>query len=305
MKNFWKKFWQFLKEPPILFTVLSLLSTVAFSAVSLVAVFTDNTTAWWVYPIYALAAVSLFFATFAVIYVSKNFRKTFQSVVGRYAFTERLATDKAFRLKLSSVAALAFGIVYTLFLAVMAVLESSFWYASLAEYNLVFVITRSFVLEGGRRAEKYEPAICQKKKAKLHALCGGLIILVGVQFLFSVLGIVFRGETFRYVGIMIYVFAMITFYRATMAIVRIVKIGKQKDLTLRSVICYNLASASVSIVALQTAMFQSFEAGAEINIPVFNAITGGTVCLFLLVLGVVVLVGGVKTYKQLENVYNE
>jgi len=29
------------------------------------------------------------------------------------------------------------------------------------------------------------------------------------------------------------------------------------------------------------------------------------VCLFLLVLGVVVLVGGVKTYKQLENVYNE
>jgi len=66
-----------------------------------------------------------------------------------------------------------------------------------------------------------------------------------------------------------------------------------------------LASASVSIVALQTAMFQSFEAGAEINIPVFNAITGGTVCLFLLVLGVVVLVGGVKTYKQLENVYNE
>ena len=304
MKNFWKRFWEFLIKPPLWFILLSTIVAVAFSAASLVAVFTENTDAWWAYPVYGLAAVSLFFATFAVIYLAKNFRKTFQSVVGRYAFTQRLAQDKGFRMKLSSAAALAFGIVYTLFLAVMAILESSFWYASLAEYNLVFVITRSFVLEGGRRAEKFPSEICRKKKAKLHAICGGLIALVGIQFLFSVFSIVFRGETFRYAGMMIYVFAMITFYKATMAIVRIVKIGKQKDLTLRSVICYNLAGAAVSIVALQTAMFQSFEAGADINVPVFNAMTGGTVCLFLLALGITVLVIGVKEYKRLENMSN-
>ncbi|MBE7093609.1 MAG: hypothetical protein E7367_02840 [Clostridiales bacterium] len=299
-----KKIWAFLLKPSGWFCLLSALCTLLFSTAALVAVFTGNVTVWWTYPIYALAAASLFCFTFVCIYWVKHGRKKVRLLIGRYAFTERLYTDKGYRIRVLAILSFAFGLCYTAFLAVMAVIESSFWYASLAEYNIVFCLTRAYVLHTERKAAKLTPIAKDKRKIKAYAVCGGLIMLVGVQFVFSVMSIVFRNETFRYEGMMIYVFAAITFYRATLAIVRIIQLRKQNDYTLRSIVSYNLASAAVSIVSLQTAMFDSFH-GEGINVPVFNAATGGTVCLFLLFLGGWVLVSGVKKYKQLENYHGK
>ncbi len=301
MKGFLKKAWAFIYKPNGWFSVVSVLSALVFAALSLVAVFTGNTAAWWIYPIYALAALSLFCAAFACIYHGKHFRQNIQKLIGRYAFTQKLCADKEYRLKASAIASLAIGLCYTAFLAVMAVLEGSFWYASLAEFNGVFCLTRFFVLHAGRKAAKLSPIEGEKKKVKAYALSGGLMILVGIQFAFAVLGIVFRGETFRYAGMMIYVFAAFTFYKATMAIVRLAKIRKHNDTTVRSIISYNLAGAATSLVSLQTAMFDAFGGDAEINVPAFNGATGSVVCLFLLALGLLMLVGGIKTYKRMES----
>ncbi len=301
MKGFLKKVWQFIRKPKIWFAVVSIVCALVFAAFSLMTLALNRASDWWIYPIYVFAALSLFFATFACIYYGKNLRTNLLNLAGRYEFTAKLLFDKPYRMKLFSLCSLAIGLGYTAFLAVMALLGKSFWYASLAEYNAVFCLTRYFVLNGDKKAKKLRPLAAEKKRVKAYTLSGLLIIFVGVQFTFSVMGIVFRGETFRYAGLMIYVFALVTFVKLTLAIVRIVRIRNHRDITVRSIICYNLAGASISLVALQTAMFDSFGAGTTVNIAVFNAITGGVVCLFLLTLGVWVLLAGRRAYKRLEN----
>lgn len=301
MKEFFKKVWQFIYKPKLWFAIVSIVCTLVFAALSLVAVALNRTSDWWIYLIYVLAALSLFFAVFACIHYGKNLRTNLLNLVGRYEFTNKLFFDKPYRMKLFSLCALAIGLGYTVFLVVMALLGKSFWYASLAEYNAVFCLTRYFVLNGDKKAKKLRAIEAEKKRVKAYTLSGLLIIFVGVQFTFSVMGIVFRGETFRYAGLMIYVFALVTFVKLTLAIVRIVRIRSHHDVTVRSIICYNLAGASISLVALQTAMFDSFGGGTTLNVAVFNAITGGVVCLFLLTLGVWVLISGKKAYKRLEN----
>lgn len=299
MMELLKKIWKFIYHPKGWFAILSVCLTVIFAAFSLVVVFTGNTVDVWAYPIYVMAAASLFCATFACIYHGKDIPKKLRSLAGRYAFTEKLWKNKEYRVKIVASLTLAVGLGYTLFLGVMAVLEASFWYASLAEYNAVFCITRFFVLNEGRRADKLDPAETQRKKLKAYAISGGLVCLVGVQFVFSVLGIVFRGETFRYAGIMIYVFALVTSIKVTMSIIKIKKMGKSPDFTVRAIVGYNLAGAAVSVVALQTAMFDSFGADSGINVTALNAVTGGVVCVFLLVLGALMLYSGIRAYKML------
>ncbi len=299
-----QKIWAFLLKPRGWFCWMSTLCTLLFSGAALAAVFTQNVSVWWAYPLYALAAFSLTCFVFVCIYWVKSGRTKLRSVIGRYAFTEKLYTDKGYRMRVLAILSFVFGIFYTVFLAVMAAIENSFWYASLAEYNIVFCLTRAHVLYTERKSAKLTPIARDKRRVKAYAVCGGWIMLVGVQFVFSVLGIVFRGETFRYVGLMIYVFAAITFYRATIAIVRVAQLRKQSDYTLRSIVSYNLASAAVSIVSLQTAMFDSFH-GEGINVPAFNGATGCAVCLFLLVLGGWTLVSGIKKYKKLENYHGK
>ena len=58
------------------------------------------------------------------------------------------------------------------------------------------------------------------------------------------------------------------------------------------------------MVALQTAMFDSFGVGGEINVPVFNGITGGVVCLGVITLGIGMLIHGIKVYKKMEKYGN-
>ena len=304
MKTFLKEFWRFISKPKMWFCIMSIICALAFSGLSLACVFMGNSSEWWTYPIYALAATSSFCATLACIHYAKHFREIFRLVVGRYAFTEEVYANKGYRMKVFSSVALLIGLLYTIFLIVMAVMDSSFWYASLAEYNAVFCLTRFFVLNEGRIAKKLPPIKAEKKRTKAYALSGILIILVGVQFAFSLMNIVFRGETFRYAGMMIYVFALVVFIKLPIAIVRIVKIKERDDTTVRSIICYNLAGASVSLVALQTAMFDAFGAEAELSVPIFNAITGGAVCFFLIALGVMMIVTGRRAYKRLEKYEN-
>ncbi|MBQ8375390.1 MAG: hypothetical protein IJX98_07470 [Clostridia bacterium] len=302
MKDFFKKLGAFLLSPPKWFALVSTVLAVISCGFALLIVAMGWSEEWWSYPVYAVAAISLTAFVFVCIDLAKKIKSGVVNVAGRYAFTERLMTDKGYRSKVFSTFGLIFSTAYSLFLGVMAFVGQSFWYASLAVYHLVFCTMRALVLSGEKKSEKRfadDKAGKQYAKVKTYTVCGWMLIGVGVALISSVLEIVFRGGGFKYAGMMIYVFAAMTFYKVTMSIVQIVKIKKQKDYTVRSIICGNLAWAAISLLSLQTAMFASFASGVE-NIDAFNALTGGGVILFLIALGVIVAVTGKKEQKRLE-----
>ena len=116
MKTFLKEFWRFISKPKMWFCIMSIICALAFSGLSLACVFMGNSSEWWTYPIYALAATSSFCATLACIHYAKHFREIFRLVVGRYAFTEEVYANKGYRMKVFSSVALLIGLLYTIFL---------------------------------------------------------------------------------------------------------------------------------------------------------------------------------------------
>ena len=74
-----------------------------------------------------------------------------------------------------------------------------------------------------------------------------------------------------------------------MAIYNLFKARKQDDLTVQAIRNINLMDAAVSILALQTALLNTFS-GEGVNISLFNTLTGSVVSLFTLGLGVFMII---------------
>ena len=78
----------------------------------------------------------------------------------------------------------------------------------------------------------------------------------------------------------------------------------ENDLYIENIRNINLASALISIIILQVAMFQAF--APENNLGFANALTGAGVSLIILVLGVLMIIKANRKLKQVnKNIDNE
>ena len=82
-----------------------------------------------------------------------------------------------------------------------------------------------------------------------------------------------------------------------MSIINIIKSKQIKDYTLNALFSINLADAIMSILALQTAMLNTFGKGDRFE-TVANAITGAITCLFTLGIGIYMIKKGQKEIKR-------
>ena len=107
---------------------------------------------------------------------------------------------------------------------------------------------------------------------------------------------VYANRAFEYAGLMIYASAAYAFYKIIMALYNLVKARKQSDFKIRAVRNINFAYAAVSVLALQTAMFQAFSPEADVSL--YNAVTGGAVCLLIVALGAFMFVQATIALKN-------
>lgn len=108
---------------------------------------------------------------------------------------------------------------------------------------------------------------------------------------------------FEYAGLMIYAVAAFTFYKLTMSIINLFKARKQDALYVQSIRNINLASALVSIVVLQVALFHEF--APQYNTSVANGLTGGIVSIVILALGIYMIIKANLMLKKKENKEHE
>ena len=108
---------------------------------------------------------------------------------------------------------------------------------------------------------------------------------------------VVEGSAFVRWGWTVFAFAAYAFYKITMAIYNVIKTRKMDDMTLRALRCIGLADAMVSILALQTTLLYAFSTG---NNGVANALTGGVVCAFTVVIGAYMLICANRKKEKLQ-----
>ena len=136
------------------------------------------------------------------------------------------------------------------------------------------------------------------KQARAYRFCGIMFILLPIAFSGIIVLIYTTNMFFEYAGLMIYAVATYTFYRLILAIINIFKAKKQDDLYIQSIRNVNLASALISVVVLQVALFQAFS--PESNLSVANALTGAGVSLIIFAFGIVMIVVANLKLKKLK-----
>lgn len=252
------------------------------------------------YIVYALSALFLVYSVYSFRLVFKNIKDKIIRIMGKYKFTQKMMTNYKFRTIIFACCAFIINIGFAIFEATMGIMNSSIWFGALASYYIILSAVRGRNLYLIYKSKSVKNV--HKKSVKLYRANGYLLVLLTLVFSIAVIQMVYSTGGFEHIGMMIYVSALYTFYKITLAILNIIKAHKQDDYNVKSIRNINLADALVSIVALQTAMFHSF--GTDVNTSIPNALTGGIVCILIISIGSAMIIKAnqqIKINKENQN----
>lgn len=228
-----------------------------------------------------------------------DFKEKVVATLKKNKFTERF-TDYYFRTVFFTALTLLLTVCYAAFYFIMGIIASSTWYGVLAAYYLMIVAMRSAVVIYHKKNKSFSDETAKViREIKIYSDCGVVIIFLTITIIVAVLQIVIKKATFSHSGMMIYAAALYTTIKVITTINNYLKAKKLNNFTIQTVRNINLADMFVSVLALQTAMFNSFS--PEEDWSVFNAVTGAVVCVLNLILGFTMLVKGRRELKAVRS----
>ena len=302
MNDKWRSFLQKLKNPrgwvlalTYTLTVLSIAGALAMLFVS----YTGTPLEYLAYALFALAAITLAYTVYTLVLFIPKWKNNIVAWAESRPFTRNLLRNFGFRTLVVAVGSLIMSILFGAFNGVLGILEKSIWYGALAAYYIILALLRGGVLLA-RRSKNDSPF----KRVKTYRNCGILLLIINLALSSAIAQMIFDNQSFRYEGLMIFATAAYAFYKITMSIINIFRANKQDDLTVRAIRTVNLADAAVSILALQTALLATFSS-AEVNISLFNTLTGCVVSFGTIALGIYMVRNGNKQMKALQTEKND
>lgn len=167
---------------------------------------------------------------------------------------------------------------------------------------MVISLMRFALLRGERLGAKAENELEHRRYGlRCYRFCGLFMFLLNIAVSGLVIQLIWRNETYSYPGILIFAFAAYAFYSFIMAVVNVGRYRKLANPVFSAAKMLSLASAMVSILALQTAMLTEFsQVGQESFARNMNFITGSAVCLLIFGMAVWMIRRADKEMKKLE-----
>lgn len=237
---------------------------------------------------YALAACTLFPGVCYLIFdIKYGIKEIIKPQISSNPYANRVATDYRLRTILFAVPGLASNILFAIFNGVTGFISRSAWLGSLSAYYILLSMMRIGVVKQEKNISKVkqekerlkkEIAIYQKNSILFILMA---VVLGGMVILLEALA---GGKS--YPGYTIYAAAAYTFYRIIMSTIQLVKVKKRKSPLLRIIRKIGYVDACVSILILQTAMFDSFAKEQEDFTKLMNAVTGAVVTALVLGIGI-------------------
>lgn len=294
--TFFKKLWEKLKAPKIWFVILYDILFLGVLAGTIILVVLEQQQSIWHYLLYILAALTLTYFVYTIIYVIPFIKAKIIATMKKHKFTNSLLENYGYRTLVFSVFSFIINIAYVTLIAVPAIMAGSVWYITIASYYLLLILMKGNIFYSKKR---YNTPV---KQARAYRYCGIMFILLTLAFSGIIVLIYTSNMYFEYAGLMIYVVAVFTFYKLVLAIYNIFKSKQQDDLYVQSIRNVNLISALVSVVVLQVAMIQEFS--PENNTSIANALTGAGISAIILVIAILMIVKANKKLKQLNITQN-
>ncbi len=292
----WKKIGKKLLFPPVWVLVLLTIN----AAAGLTAVFIKG---WEESPIAYLIYVLSFYALcvdciFCVMILPKRQRELKQKIYDN-PLGNRYMTDNVFRTKVSLDLSLSVNLLYVAVNVISWFLYRSWWFVCLAVYYVILSVMRFLLV---RYVRLNEIGSNRYGELKRSVACSYILLLLNFFLSGAVLMILYQNKGYDYNGIMIYVMAMYTFYVTAHAIVDMVKYRKMESPVMSIAKVITLASALVSMLNLETAMFAQF--GSEMALQdqrLMIILTGAGVSVAVVTMSVYMICRCSKEIKKIRS----
>jgi len=265
VKNYMNDYKSFLKK--ILFPPLWLIIIlIVFSASALVFVFAEGFEVSFVAcVVYVVSFYTL--AVFSIV-CTKTFPRYYQSIRNTiYAnqYTNRYFTDPAFKTQVSLHISLVINLLYIAVNAFSAFYYKTAWFVIFAVYYCIMAFMRFLLV---RYVSHNSIGASRLGELIRSRLCAYIMMMVNIVLSAVVLMMVYHDRGFEYQGVLIYVMAMYTFYITSSAIRDMIKYRKLGSPIMSTAKVIKFASALVSMLSLETAMFSQF--GEESSMQMMN-----------------------------------
>lgn len=273
-----------------------MVALVIVSAVLLTCIFAldfkDNIFAYLSYILSAYTMVTICLAVY------KQIKKGIVVIESKNEHVKRYLNDLSFRTHVSLYTSLAINVIYAIAKFFSGIFYHSFWFGSIAVYYFCLAIMRFMLLRHAHRNAFGKNQIAEYKQ---YQICGAVLMVLNLALTGMVILVVTQNHTYSYPGTMIYAMGAYTFYNIITAVINVVKFRKQNSPALSAAKVINLASALVSMLALETAMLSQFGSGES---PMFRramtSATGGFVCLVVLGMAVYMIVRATRNLRRLK-----
>ena len=243
------------------------------------------------YLSYILSAYTL---TVICLTAYRQVKKGIAVIEGKNEHVNRYLNDVSFRTHVSLYTSLAINVVYAIAKFFSGIFYHSVWFGSIAVYYICLAVMRFLLL---RHAFGQDQAVEYRK----YRLCGVVLMVLNLVLTGMVILVVTKNHTYHYPGTMIYAMGAYAFYSMITAVVNVVKFRRHNSPALSAAKAINLASALVSMLALETAMLSQF--GGD-DSPLFRramtSATGGFVCLAVLGMAVYMIVRSTRKLRELK-----
>ena len=217
-----------------------------------------------------------------------------QSMTDRLASTElgrKIVSEPRFRAIWMTAFGLLCNFLYALYHGILGALNLSMWFSAMCAYYIILGAMRFFAVRCGRKAGAAPDLETEYFVMKLSG-----VLLVMLSFVLS--GVIYvslsQNIATRYGEIVMITIAACTFYKITLAIIRAVRQRNNPSPLLAVIRNISYAEVAASVLTLQRSMLVSFGGMSREGIHSMNAMTGAAVCAFVLLLGIYMIVRGVK-----------
>ena len=304
MKFDFRGLWKKILNPPtwakILTFIVSIVSAVG-ALLMLLVEYENNALAIVAYTLFGIAGTSLAYSVYLLIPLFPKMKNSIIEWMERREFTHLLLRNFGFRTIVFSVGSFLMSVLFSAFNAYMGIANRSIWYGALATFYIALALIRGGVLtyHRSRMGKQDRRESDEYLKAKVYRNSGIVTLILNLALSSAIAQMIFSGAHFSYMGWTVFAYAAYAFYKITMSIISFIKAHKQTDLTVRAIRNINLVDALVSILALQTALLTMFSEG-DINISLFNTLTGIAVSVLSVGIGIYMIVSANKKMKELQ-----
>lgn len=275
-----------IKKPPIWLVLIIFLLTIVIDLLAILVSTRLEINDILGYVIYALAAIFLAYTTILIVYNAKRIKTFFLNLLNKNSITRRMVKEYDFRTVIFSLISLTLNLGMLAYYLGFTIFNFNLLFLTLIIYYGLLFFSREIILYNVyRHKDKYQII-------KAYRICGILLILLPLYATLNIRTLVSENNKLYYPQIHVIVMAAITFYKIIMGSYNWRKARKTDDLVVISLRNINLSEALISILILQSTMFEAFvKPGRDLIFERnMNFGVGLVVTIFTLIIGISMVV---------------